>query len=255
MFWESTKGADLVQLGEACRKAAEEQGCFISSVSVYGNPLKDDEAGIECLSSLAAAVEAAPAFGCSLVSCFAGRPPGRSVPDSIDAWRQGFAPLVDRVCALGLHLAFENCRIGDSWKTGKWNIAINPDAWELMFKALDSESLGLEWEPCHQLESLADPLAQARDWVGRFFHIHGKDARIDRSLLAARGLHGARRWHASCLPGNGDTEWAELFRILSDAGYRGTVDIEGWNDQEWAGERELEGQRRSLAYLKRCRSC
>jgi sugar phosphate isomerase/epimerase len=179
--------------------------------------------------------------------------PGKSVPESLEAWRAAFAPLAERAEALGLCLAFENCRLGDTWKTGKWNIAINPDAWDLMFDALPSKALGLEWEPCHQVEALADPLAQARAWADRIRHVHGKDARVDRALLAERGLYGASRWNASCLPGNGDSDWRALFRILAEKNYRGSVDIEGWNDAEWSGDRELEGRRRALAYLKECR--
>ena len=223
-------------------------------MSVYGNPLGGDEAGIATLSSIKALVEHASGFGCPLVSCFAGRVPGSSVPASIEVWKAVFGPLAERAEARGLRLAFENCRMGDTWKTGKWNIAINPDAWQLMFDALPTQVLGLEWEPSHQVEALADPIAQLEAWLPRVFHVHGKDTRINRALLAAHGLYGQVRWHQSCLPGNGDTDWRNLFQILCAAAYSGTVDIEGWNDAEWAGERELEGQLRALAYLQECRA-
>jgi len=123
-----------------------------------------------------------------------------------------------------------------------------------MFAALDSPRLGLEWEPCHQVEALTDPAAQARAWAARFLHIHGKDARVDRKLLARHGLYGKVRWYASCFPGNGDSDWKTLFRILQDSGYAGTLDIEGWNDADWSGDREIEGQGRALAYLRDCRA-
>ena len=44
-----------------------------------------------------------------------------------------------------------------NWASGDWNIAHNPDAWELMFNELPDDNLGLEWEPCHQLVYLIDP--------------------------------------------------------------------------------------------------
>ncbi|MCX7028459.1 MAG: sugar phosphate isomerase/epimerase, partial [Spirochaetes bacterium] len=120
--------------------------------------------------------------------------------------------------------------MGDTWKKGRWNIAINPDAWEVMFRALPAENIGLEWEPCHQVEALADPYSQLESWLPRIFHIHGKDARVDRKALAGRGLYGAGRWCASCFPGNGDSDWTRIFDILGRNSYSGTVDIEGWND-------------------------
>jgi sugar phosphate isomerase/epimerase len=185
-----------------------------------------------------------------LVSGFAGRIPGKGVEDSLEAWKVIFGPLAERAAALGTCLAFENCRIGDTWKTGRWNIAINPDAWDLMFAALPRAPIGLEWEPCHQMEALADPLMQISTWSSRILHIHGKDARIDREVLARSGLYGRRRFHESCFPGNGDTDWAQVFALLEASGYQGTIDIEGWNDASWSGDRELEGQRRALDYLR-----
>lgn len=253
MYWGRVSG-DLARTSSEVCKAASETGTVLSSVAVYGNPLSGDEAGATTQDGIAALLEYAPRFGCPLVSCFAGRVPGTAVPASIEPWKAVFGPLAERAGALDLRLAFENCRMGDTWKTGKWNIAINPDAWQLMFDALPTDTLGLEWEPCHQVEALADPLVQLAEWLPRIIHIHGKDARINRELLAARGLYGNARWHQSCLPGNGDTNWRTLFRVLGSGGYTGTVDVEGWNDADWAGERELEGQLRALAYLKECRA-
>lgn len=253
MYWGRVSG-DLARTASAVCQAASETGTSISSVSVYGNPLGGNEAGDATLTGIEALLEHAPGFGCSLVSCFAGRVPGKAVPASIEAWKTVFGPLAEYAGARGLQLAFENCRMGDTWKTGRWNIAINPDAWQLMFEALPSEVIGLEWEPCHQVEALADPLAQLEAWLPRIIHVHGKDARIDRALLVAKGLYGKDRWYQSCLPGNGDTDWLSLLRVLNEGGYMGTVDIEGWNDAEWAGELELPGQLRALAYLKGCRA-
>jgi len=253
MFWETIGDADLSALSDAVGAACAETGTSISALSVYGNPLRGDAAGNRTLADFAALLEAAPSFGCPVVSGFAGRVPGTSIPDSVGPWAAAFAPLAERAEALGVSVAFENCRLGDTWKTGKWNIAINGDAWELMFAALPSSRLGLEWEPCHQVEALVDPIAQAREWAGRIVHVHGKDARTDRRALAARGLYGPGKWYASCFPGNGDTDWRELFRLLADAGYSGTVDVEGWNDAEWCGEKEMEGQYRALTYLRTCR--
>lgn len=252
-YWESVGGTDPAESADGVVRAAQASGAVVSSLSAYGNPLRDDEAGEELRRSLRLLIEAAPAFGAPLVSTFAGRVPGRSVPDSIDRWRRTFEPLFDLAEKSGVSLAFENCRLGDTWKTGKWNIAINPDAWELMFDAIPSVRFGLEWEPCHQIEALADPSFQLREWAVKVFHVHGKDARVDRELIARRGLYGSGTWHASRFPGNGEADWTGIFRILTEAGFSGSVDIEGWNDSEWSGAREIPGQIRAAAYLRECR--
>jgi hypothetical protein len=41
--------------------------------------------------------------------------------------------------------------------------------------------------------------------------------------------------------------------ILRGAGSSATIDIEGFHDPVYRGERELEGQLASLAYLRACR--
>ncbi len=277
MFWETIGEGDLSRLADeilaAIGSAPELPGggrAIVSSLSIYGNPLRDDETGEEIRRSWRALIDTAPRFATSaltsaaprfaeggnipLVSGFAGRIAGAGVEASLGPWRELFSDLAEQAASRGVRLAFENCRMGDTWKTGKWNIAINPDAWELMFGALGAENIGLEWEPCHQVEALASPLPQLGAWARRIFHVHGKDSRIDRALLAERGLYGKKKFHASCFPGNGDTDWRAVFRLLESSGYRGTVDIEGWNDDEWSGEREIEGQTRALAHLRAARA-
>lgn len=255
-FWETIGPADISPVIEQAVEAADATGTWISSLSVYGNPLRGDDRGDETLRSFRVLMEQAasmadPGF---IVSGFAGRVPGKSIPESIEAWKRVFAPLAEQAEANDIFLAFENCRLGDTWKTGRWNIAINPDAWDLMFEAVPSLSLGLEWEPCHQVEALADPIDQLREWLPRIYHIHGKDARIDHELLHRKGLYGAQKWYTSCLPGFGDSNWASVFRILREGAYQGTVDIEGWNDADWSGEKEIEGQLRALHHLKQSRN-
>ena len=254
MFWQHTEGTDLHRTADEVSEAADMMQTPISSLSIYGNTLEESEQGELLRKGLKELLESAARMEVPLVSCFAGRVPGKSVPDSIPAWMELFSPLAERAEALGVRIAFENCRLGDTWKKGKWNIAINPDAWHLMFSALPSPVLGLEWEPCHQVEALADPLPQLKTWRERIIHVHGKDSRIDHELIREKGLYGAHRWHASCFPGFGDTDWREVFTILKESGYTGTVDIEGWNDREYSGEREIEGQSLALTYLKRMRS-
>ena len=41
-----------------------------------------------------------------------------------------------------------------------------------------ADNIGLQWEPCHQMVSLIDPMPQIEGWGRKFFHVHGKDATI-----------------------------------------------------------------------------
>ena len=143
--------------------------------------------------------------------------------------------------------------MGGTWKLGSWNLATGPDAWELLFNEIPDPSLGLEWEPCHQLLCLADPLAQLERWAAKVFHVHGKDAHIDWDVIRHRGLFGKTKWAVQRTAGFGDSDWVGIIRALTTAGYAGTIDIEGWNDPVYKDEREIEGQRLGMLFLKKCR--
>jgi sugar phosphate isomerase/epimerase len=55
------------------------------------------------------------------------------------------------------------------------------------------------------------------------------------------------------LPGFGDTDWTALIGILREAGWRGSIDIEGFHDPVYRDALETTGQVAALNYLGRCR--
>lgn len=252
-FWQTLGPVKLRELGKEVRRAAEETGTSISSLGIYGNVLQGDLMAEETRRGFQALIEEAGTFGTDIVGGFAGRVPDRPIEESIGPWKAVFHELVRRAADRGVRVALENCRMGGTWKRGSWNIAIGPDAWKLLFDALPSETLGLEWEPCHQLLCLADPVAQLETWAAKIFHVHGKDANVDWNVIRGHGLFGTQEWYVQRTAGFGDSDWTAIMRILHRAGYQGTIDIEGWNDPVYRGERELEGQVRGMEHLKKCR--
>ena len=141
-----------------------------------------------------------------------------------------------------------------NWASGDWNIAHNPDAWELMFDALPDDNLGLEWEPCHQLVYLidpdpADPQVGAEDLPRPR---QGRDGALGRDPRARHLRQDSLRPHAH----------AGLRRQRLDArrsassgspAIAGAIDIEGWHDPVYRDELEMTGQVRALNFLKECR--
>jgi sugar phosphate isomerase/epimerase len=253
-FWQTIPDdLDLFSLADEVRALLAGSGAQVSSLGVFGNPLAADEAGAVCRRSWQRAIDAAPAFGCDLVCGFTGRLADRPIPESMPRFAEVFAPLRDRAGAAGQRIAFENCSMGGDWQRGDWNLAHNPDAWELLFAALPGDNLGLEWEPCHQMIQLIEPLPQIEEWASRLFHIHGKDATIRPHILRRHGINGATAfaWHRT--PGFGDSDWTAIISELRRIGFRGAIDIEGWHDPVYREERELSGQVAALEHLRRCR--
>lgn len=122
-----------------------------------------------------------------------------------------------------------------------------------MFDAVPSPALGLEWEPCHQMVSLIDPLPQLRQWLPKIYHVHGKDASIDHDALRRQGIRGGKSYVQHRTPGFGDTNWTDVISILRQGGFKGCIDIEGWHDPVYRNELEMTGQVHALRYLKQCR--
>lgn len=255
LAWKnSAAGVDFSRLADHARQALGGSGAEISALAIYGNSLAADAHGDEVRATLRSLITRAADFGTSLVCCFAGRVSGRAIPESIERFREVFSELAAQAEDAGVRIAFENCLQGGTWAAGDRNIAHNPAAWELMFDAVPSSALGLEWEPAHQICQGIDPLPQLRSWASRIFHLHGKDAEIDHPALARYGHFGPRRtvWHR--LPGFGITDWREIIRILLEAGYQGCIDIEGGHDPVFRGDRDPEGQLHALHHLRTARA-
>lgn len=252
-FWQSLGAIDPAELAREVRAAAVETGTVVSSVSIFGDILRGDAAAVETLHGFEALIDSARGFGTDIVSGFTGRVPDRPIEESIGPWKSAFQRLLVRAEDKGVRLAMENCRMGGTWKTGSWNLAIGPDAWEALFNELPSASLGLEWEPCHQLLCLSDPVAQLQRWAPKVFHVHGKDAHIDWAVIRAHGVFGKAKWAVQRTAGFGDSDWTAIIAALFKAGYGGTIDIEGWNDPVYREDREIEGQVLGMRHLKACR--
>ena len=252
-FWQTLDGLDLRRLADQVRPLMEQSGTTVSSLAVFGNTLETEEKDLVALAAWKEAIERAGDFGCDLVCGFTGRVRGKPVPDSIPRLKEIWAPLLERAGELGIRIAFENCPMDGTWQDGDWNIAFNPDAWGLLFDALPFPNVGLEWEPCHQLCQLIEPIPQLREWVSRVFHVHGKDASVYRDVIARSGITAKTPFVHHRHPGFGDTNWTDIISILRAAGYQGTIDIEGWHDPVYKDDLEMTGQVHALRYLQRCR--
>jgi len=256
-FWRELPGMPLKELAEKVNGVLDDHAArtgqrpVISSLGMFGNPLAvPAEAGYweQC-------IDACAAFNCDIVAGFAGALEDGPVDKSMARFKQVFKPLAKRAADLGVRLAFENCDMGGTWEQPRFNIAHSPRAWEMMFDAVPAANVGLEWEPCHQMVSLIDPLPQLRQWLerGRIFHLHGKDATVMWDVIRTRGLRGGQPVVYHRTPGFGDTNWTDVISLLRLHNFKGSIDIEGWHDPVYRADLEMTGQVHGLRYLQRCR--
>ena len=252
-FWQTTNGQNLRELGQRCRDAIGDRDITISTIGMFGNPLETDAIDLDTLQGWKDCIDNAHYFGASCVAGFTGRIRNKPLTDSLPRYKEIWSELAKRAADKGVRIAFENCAMDGNWARGDWNIAHNPDAWELMFNETAAENIGLEWEPCHQLVYLIDPLPQIRKWGKKFFHIHGKDATVRWNVIREHGVFGKVPFVFMRTPGFGDSNWTDIISELRLVGYTGSIDIEGWHDPVYRDKMEMTGQVHALNHLKQCR--
>ena len=252
-FWQTMGDKDIPRLAAQIKEAIGDADVKVGALGMFGNPLEDQALDRETLKGWHTLIDNAHLFGADIVTGFTGRIRGRPLPDSLPRFKQVWSELAKRAADKGVRIAFENCAMDGNWATGDWNIAHNPDAWELMFNELPNDNLGLEWEPCHQLVYLIDPIPQIRKWAPRIFHVHGKDATVRWDVIREHGIFGKVPFVQMRTPGFGDSDWTRVIGELRLAGFKGSVTIEGWHDPVYRDALEMNGQVRALEYLKQCR--
>lgn len=251
-FWQ-VMNKDLPRLAGELNEVIGDADITMSTLGMFGNPLEDTEIDRETLKGWEALIDNAHHFGATTIAGFTGRLRDQPIEASLPRYHEVWSDLAKRAADNGVRIAFENCAMEGDWQSGDWNIAHNPDAWELMFDTLPADNIGLEWEPCHQMVSLIDPMPQIRKWADRIFHVHGKDATIRWDVIRESGMFGKKPCIFMRTPGFGDTNWIDVISELRLAGWTGSIDIEGWHDPVYRDALELTGQVRGLEYLKACR--
>jgi sugar phosphate isomerase/epimerase len=252
-FWQKLDGTDLARMAEEVKEEIGDADIKIGALAIFGNPLENTPIDVETRQGWEALIDCAHLFDTDVVAGFTGRLRGQPLDASIPRFKEVFGELGKRAADKGVRLAFENCPMGGDWNSGDWNIAHNPAAWELMFDAVPLDNLGLEWEPCHQMTQLIDPMPQLRQWTSKIFHLHGKCATIHWDVVKKYGILGQVPFVYHRTPGFGDCNWTDIISDLRMGGFKGAIDIEGWHDPVYRDDLEMTGQVHGLNYLKRCR--
>ncbi|HWD19113.1 MAG TPA: sugar phosphate isomerase/epimerase [Verrucomicrobiae bacterium] len=232
---------------------AQAHGIRISAIGAdYRNPLDPRQTeGTRAI--YRRAIEVAAHIGVKTVSGFAGavietdlnerggNPVYRPLENHLDQVVAFWEPLAHFAAERGVRLAFENCPQG-AWHLPvmHYNIMGQPAMWERFFNATKCENIGLEWDASHLVCQFIDPVENIRRFGRRIFHVHAKDALINRQLLEVYGpCHPGVAEHR--FPGLGQSNWGEIVHALLRAGYDSDLNIEGWHDPVYRDKLEEAG--------------
>ncbi|HMP79253.1 MAG TPA: sugar phosphate isomerase/epimerase family protein [Pirellulaceae bacterium] len=229
-------------------------GVAVSALGYYPNALSPhaDEARLAS-EHIRRVIEAAGRLGVGM-NTFIGRDPRLTVdanwPRMLDTW----GPLVEFAQSHGVRIGIENCPMlftADEWPGGK-NLATSPAIWRQLFADLPSAHFGLNYDPSHMIWQQMDYLMPIVEFADRLFHIHAKDARIERARLNDIGILGfPNQYHTPKIPGLGDIDWHAFTDKLREIGYTGPVCVEV-EDRSFEGSLELRQSalRQSAEYLR-----
>ena len=242
---------DVDELDESAAARILEQtstaGVAISGLGYYPNLLTPDQAEARvCLEHLKQVIAAARLLGVGVVNTFIGRDWTRSVDDNWPRFLEIWRPLIQLAESHGVRIAIENCPMlftRDEWPGGK-NLAYCPAIWRRMFDEIPSSCFGLNYDPSHLIWQQIDCIRPLDEFRERIFHVHAKDAKIERHRLDDVGILATPlEYHRPKLPGLGDVPWNRFFSVLTDIGYQGPVCVEV---EDRAFEADLDARRRAL---------
>jgi sugar phosphate isomerase/epimerase len=221
---------------------ARSRNIRISAIgALYKNPL--DPAQSEFARAVFhRAIEVAAHIGVKTVSGFPGavieletHPKGNNpvykpfenfLPRLLQFWE----PIAQQAADRGVRIAFEHCPMAPyHLPIMGFNMLAQPAMWERLFNATRCSNLGIEWDASHLICQFIDPVTNIHKFGTRIFHVHAKDALINRHLLEVYGIcHPGVAEHR--FPGFGQSNWAEIIHALLRAGYDSDLNLEGWHD-------------------------
>jgi sugar phosphate isomerase/epimerase len=209
--------------------------------ALYKNPLDPNQSDYARATFLRA-IDVAAHIGVTTVSGFPGavielttnprgenpvyKPFEQFMPRLLEFWE----PIAHVAADHGIRIAFEHCPMSVyHLPIMGFNMLAQPAMWERLFNDTQFENLGIEWDASHLICQFIDPVANIHKFGSRIFHVHAKDAFINRPLLETYGIcHPGVAEHR--MPGLGQSNWAEIVHALLRAGYDSDLNIEGWHD-------------------------
>ncbi len=233
---------------EYCRNRNVE----ISSLAFYPNTLDPNldkrNAHVEHLKKL---ICISAKLGVNMVTTFIGRDQTKTVEENLEIVKNVWPPIIQLAEERGVKIAIENCPMlfgMEQWPGGQ-NLMTTPKIWRKVFALLQSENLGLNYDPSHFVWQKIDYIRPIYEFRDKIFHVHYKDIKVYEDRLNEVGIMAyPLEFMSPKLPGLGDVDWGKYVSALTDIGYSGNTCIE-IEDKAFEGSKDRVEQ--SLILSKR----
>lgn len=227
----------------------------ISSLAFYPNTmdgnLEKRKANIEHLYKV---IDASSLLGVNMVTTFIGRDQSKNVEENLELVKEIWPPVIRYAESKKVKVAIENCPMlfdSSQWPGGQ-NLMTTPVIWKKIFEILDSEYIGINYDPSHFVWQMMDYIEPIYEFKNKIFHVHYKDIKLYPEKLKKCGTMAyPLEYMSPKLPGLGDVDWGKYVSALTDIGYDGYTCIEV-EDRSFEGSKEkiLDSIRISQKYLR-----
>lgn len=220
---------------------SRKKGVQISSMAFYPNTmdgnLEKREAAAEHLKNL---IRASRKLGIGMVTTFIGRDQTKTVEENLELVKEIWPPLLKIAEENDIKIAIENCPMlfgPDQWPGGQ-NLMTTPKIWRQVFEILNSDYLGINYDPSHFVWQRIDYIKPIYEFKDKIFHVHYKDIKVYDDRLDDCGIMAyPLEFMSPKLPGLGDVDWGKYVSALTDIGYDGCTCIE-IEDKAFEGTKE-----------------
>lgn len=232
---------------EEYKDYAAEKKVAISALAYYPNPLDENlEKRQRVIDHIYSVIDTAKLMEINLVTTFIGRMPSKTISENLKEVEKVWKPILAYAEKQKVKIAIENCPMlftEDEWPGGQ-NLMTTPALFRKIFYLLDSDYLGLNYDPSHFVWQQMDYLAPIYEFNDKLFHVHYKDIKVYWNKLQKVGVMATPLEYMSPkLPGLGDVDWGKYVSALTDVGYSGYTCIEV---EDRAYESDYEDVKRSI---------
>ena len=227
----------------------------ISSLAYYPNTMDPDlNKRKAVIGHLEHVIRASHKLGIGMVTTFIGRDQTKSIEENLELVKELWPPIIRLAEELEVKVAIENCPMlfgRDQWPGGQ-NLMTTPAVWKKVFEILDSDFLGINYDPSHFVWQMIDYIQPLYEFRSKIFHVHYKDIKVYRDRLDQCGIMAyPLDFMSPKLPGLGDVDWGRYVSALTDIGYDGYSCIEVEDKAfEGSSEKILDSLKLSKRYME-----
>lgn len=227
----------------------------ISSLAYYPNTMDPDlNKRNAIISHLEHVIRASHKLGIGMVTTFIGRDQTMSIEENLELVKELWPPIIRLAEELEVKVAIENCPMlfgRDQWPGGQ-NLMTTPAVWKKVFEILDSDFLGINYDPSHFVWQMIDYIQPLYEFRSKIFHVHYKDIKVYKDRLDQCGVMAyPLDFMSPKLPGLGDVDWGRYVSALTDIGYDGYSCIEVEDKAfEGSSEKILDSLKLSKRYME-----